>query len=89
MGQRLNWEVANRRDLLKRRAAPKKPLPKRKSPAPTVPLSKKPSTKVQRQYIASLSLQCGVRPRLYTTTDAASFEIDRLKALLAEIRRRS
>ena len=77
MGQRLNWEVANRRDLLKRRAAPKKPLPKRKS------------TDAQLRYITSLSLQCGVRPRLYTTTDAASFEIDRLKALLAEIRRRS
>lgn len=84
MGQRLNWEAANRRDRLKRRAAPKKKLPRRKSPAPKVPLSKKPSTKAQRQCIASLARKCEVKPRSCRSLNAASFEINRLKALLAQ-----
>ncbi|MGI8439150.1 MAG: hypothetical protein ACR2NV_02950 [Thermoleophilaceae bacterium] len=37
----------------------------------------------QRRYIASLARQCGVGPRFFGNTGAASFEINRLKALLA------
>jgi len=81
---RLDWEKAKSRDLLKRRAAPKKKPEKRKSPA-----SKKRSTKAQRRHIASLARECGVKPGPSRSLDAASFEINRLKALLAEIRRRS
>ena len=78
MGRRLNWEAANRRDLVKLEGA-----------RSTRPLSVRPMTDAQRRLTSALARQCGVEPRFYGTTGAASLEINRLKALLAEIRRHS
>ena len=86
MANRLNWEAAKRRDLVKvKGGTPSEPLnaPNGKSRK----RSKKAITHAQRKYITGLARRCGVEARFPGTTGAASYEITRLRALVDEAKR--